>query len=130
LALFEELQRRQPLQTSELVNLARLYERVGEWQRCKEVMLSVLAARNVEPLHYLAFAEMLLRNGEYNDVESWLNQYDRLAKDRASVPIRMTLRVRQKRDREAVQLLNAWVGRLDAPPRPEARLSQVRSAAE
>jgi tetratricopeptide (TPR) repeat protein len=130
LALFEELQRRQPLQTSELVNLARLYERVGEWQRCKEVMLSVLAARNVEPLHYLAFAEMLLRNGEYNDVESWLNQYDRLAKDRASLPIRLTLRVRQKRDREAVQLLNTWVGRLDAPPWPEARLNQVKAAAE
>jgi hypothetical protein len=81
-------------------------------------------------LHYLAYAEMLLRNGEYTDVESWLNQYDRIRNDGASLPIRITLRVRQKREKEAAALLNRWIGRLDRPPWPDERLKQVRAAAE
>ncbi|MEX2138421.1 MAG: tetratricopeptide repeat protein [Pirellulales bacterium] len=129
LALFEELQSRQPLQTNELVNLARLYERVGEWQKTKQIMLGVLGARDPQPLHYLAYAEMLLRNGEYGDVENWLNLYDRTRKDNTSLPIRVTLRVRQNRPQEAVALIKRWIGPFGPKPWPQARLKQIETAA-
>jgi predicted Zn-dependent protease len=129
LALFEELQSRQPLQTNELVNLARLYERVGQWQKTKEIMLGVLGARDPEPLHYLAYAEMLLRNGEYGDVENWLNLYDRVGKINASFPIRVKLRARQNKPQEAVALVKRWIGPLGPKPWPQVRLQQIEAAA-
>jgi tetratricopeptide (TPR) repeat protein len=111
LALFEELQNRQPLQVSEQAKLARLYERVGQWPKAKEMMQSILASRDPDPTHFLAYAQMLLRNGALNEVEVWLNRYDQVRKDAGSLSIRVTLRVRQKREQEAVDLIANWLGR-------------------
>ena len=127
--LFEELQRRQPLQTSELVNLARLYERVGRWSKTKEIMLGVLGARDPEPLHYLAYAEMLIRNGEYVDVENWLNRYDRVGQEGVSLPIRVTLLARQNRPKDAAALLRRAVGQLGPRPWPKNTLDKIQMAA-
>jgi cellulose synthase operon protein C len=72
---------------------------------------------------------MLLRNGETSDVENWLNRYDRVRKDGASLPIRVKLLVRQKREKEAVALVSRWIGELRPPPWPQARIDQVKTAA-
>jgi tetratricopeptide (TPR) repeat protein len=125
-ALFEELQRRQPLQASEMVNFARQYERVGEWQKAKDLMLKVLSGPSPEPLYFLGYAEMLLRNNELADVDFWLNRYDRVRNDIRSLPIRVRLLVRQGSEKQAVALLNRLLGR---PPWTAARLPQARLAA-
>jgi tetratricopeptide (TPR) repeat protein len=125
-ALFEELQRRQPLQANEMVNFARQYERVGEWQKAKDLMLKVLSGPSPEPLYFLGYAEMLLRNNELADVDFWLNRHDRVRNDLRSLPIRVRLLVRQGNEKQAVELLNRLLGR---PPWPAARLPQVRHAA-
>ncbi len=127
--LFEELQRRQPLQISELVNLARLYERVGRWSKTKEIMLGVLGAREPEPLHYLAYAEMLIRNGEYGDVENWLDRYDRAGTEGVSLPIRVTLLAKQDRPKDAAALLRRAVGQLGPQPWPQITLGKIQMAA-
>jgi predicted Zn-dependent protease len=124
--LFEELQRRQTLQTNEMVNFARQYERIGEWQKAKALMLKVLSGRDPEPLYYLGYAEMLLRNNELNDVDLWLDKYDQIRQDFASRPIRVKLRVRQGREKEAIAIIRSWIGQ---PPWPASQLEQVRVAA-
>jgi tetratricopeptide (TPR) repeat protein len=113
------------LQVSELVNLARLYERVGNWPKAKEVMTGVVASRDADPLTFLAYAEMLLRNGAYSEVDVWLSRYDRVRNDGRSLPLRVTLRVRQKREKEAVNLVANWLG-----PAPwSGKMQQVSQAA-
>jgi Tfp pilus assembly protein PilF len=124
--LFEELQRRQPLQASEMVNFARQYERIGEWSKAKSLMLNVLAGRDPDPLYFLGYAEMLLRNNELADVDSWLDRYDRVGANYMSRPIRVKLRVRQGRDKEAVALIRSWLGPL---PWRAGQLDQVQVAA-
>jgi tetratricopeptide (TPR) repeat protein len=126
-ALFEELQQRQTLQASEMVNFARQYERVGQWDKAKDLMVKVLSAREPEPFYFLAYAEMLWRNRELIDADFWLDRYDRVRPDGASLPIRIKLRVRQGREKVAIALLNRAVGR---PPWTNPQLlAQVREGA-
>jgi len=128
LKLFEDLQTRQPLHASEQVSMAQLYERVGEWRKAKEIMLNVLTQRrDPEPSYYVTYAEMLLRNGEYSDVEGWLGRYDRIRGDGASLPMWVTLRVRQNRQAELSALVSDWLG---PAPWPPAKLPQVERVAK
>jgi tetratricopeptide (TPR) repeat protein len=129
LKLFEDLQSRQPLQTNELVNMAQLYERVGEWRKAKEIMLGVLTQRrDSDPAYYLTFAQMLLQNGEYGDVETWLSSHDRIrGNSNASLPLWVTLRVRQDRQADIGELILHWLG---PPQYPPARLPQAETAAK
>jgi tetratricopeptide (TPR) repeat protein len=124
LALFEELQNRQPLQVHEQMNLARLYERVGQWPKAKELMQGVLTGRDPDPIYFLVYAQMLLRNGAHSEVDAWLGRYDQVRNDGGSLPIRVTLRVKQKREQEAVNLINNWLGR---PPWPGPKLQEAAS---
>ncbi len=126
LTLFEELQSRKPLQLNEQVAMARLYERVGEWKKAQDAMVKALAQRNIDPIYYLLYAEMLIRNGDVNDVERWLDQYDRAKKDGMSLGLRATVRAKQDRPREAAEMLVKAVGPL--PAKPE-QTKQVRNMA-
>ena len=88
-----------------------MVEGQGDHARCA-------LARDVDRLHYLAYAEMLPRNGEFTDVDAWLNRYIvHSAKSGASLPIRVKLRVKQGRTKEAVTLVNNWFARR-RPGRP------------
>jgi tetratricopeptide (TPR) repeat protein len=126
LVLYEELQKRQPLQVNEQVQLARLYERVGQWPKAKQIMLGVMAQRNPDPLMYLAFAEMLARNREYGEAENWIHQYDLVRRDGLSLPILITLRVRQERPTEAIALGTGLIG---PAPWPANKRVQAKAVA-
>jgi tetratricopeptide (TPR) repeat protein len=126
LQLFEELQSRKPLQPNEQVAMARLYERTGQWPQAQNAMVAALQQRDVDPLYFLVYAEMLIRNGDVNEVERWLDQYDRAKKDGVSQALRATVLAKQERPREAAELLLKTVGPL--PAKPERR-QQIKNTA-
>jgi cellulose synthase operon protein C len=126
LKLFEELQSRKPLQPNEQVAIARLYERTGQWPQAQSAMRTALEQRSVDPLYFLVYAEMLIRNGDVNEVERWLDQYDRVKKDGLTLALRATVLAKQERPREAAELLLKALGPLPAKP---DKLKQVKNTA-
>ncbi len=130
LVLFEELQTRQPLQLNEQVAMARLYERTGEWKKAQDAMVSALAQRSIDPLYYLLYAEMLIRNGDVNSVERYLDLYDRVKKDGMSIALRATVRAKQDRPREAAEILMKAVGPLPAKPEQKKQVANTAALME
>lgn len=127
ITMLEELQTRQPLQTAEQVNLARLYERAGQWTKANEMMLNVLTQKNVPAMYYLWYTDMLLRNGGVAEVPGWLDRYDQLQPgDSATNKVRATVLVKQGRSKEGVDMLLRGLGKR---PVPAEKVGDLRETA-
>ena len=63
LRLLEELQKMRPLTWNERLNLAQLYERIGDWSTASKEMLALLADPKPDPNVYITYIEMQLRRG-------------------------------------------------------------------
>ncbi len=73
LRLLEELKKDRPLTWVERLNLAQLYERVGNWPDARTEMQSLLAMPNADPSVFITYIEMQLRRGTPGAAEEAAN---------------------------------------------------------
>ena len=65
-AQFEAIKRQQELRPAELFTLANLYERIGQWDDCRQTMNELLR-RSTDPNHLAQMIHMILRNDDPGD---------------------------------------------------------------
>jgi cellulose synthase operon protein C len=73
LRLLEDLKKVRALSWLEQLNLAQLYERVGDWPSARTEMLSLLAQPKPDPSVYKNYIEMQLRRGAADEASNWMS---------------------------------------------------------
>jgi tetratricopeptide (TPR) repeat protein len=112
IALLAKLKEKRQLGANEQFNLARLYERAGNWADARREMIEVLNrsgnAENVN--HIAAYATMLVKHDEIQDAQLWYNKLIQLApKSPAAIELRARLMVKAGKAEQAVALLEQLV---------------------
>lgn len=77
--LLERLRESQKLSLKSELDLGRLYYALGDWRRCREQMINVIARYPKEPKVRLAYLKMLLERGGPNDIALAIPQLKRLS---------------------------------------------------
>ncbi len=80
IALLEKLGQSQPLSTEQRLQLARLLEKAGRWEDCRNELLTLIASPNPPPTLQALLVEKLIEHGELSTARTWL------AKVRAAAP--------------------------------------------
>ena len=91
-ALLTEVVAQDPSRWQDQVNLARLFNRSGDWTSAKGAMLTVLKQRPDDPQLMLLFAEMLLQHDEQTDADQWLRKYEQSGAPKTPVYIALNAR--------------------------------------
>ena len=117
--LLEQLKQQRALQPAEQIALGQLYERKGNWREGKEMMLSAISRQNNSPDMLIAFANLLVQHGEFDDAARWLERLDELLKttprstvelqQRAAHELKARVLVKTGHPDEAVQVLQTLV---------------------
>lgn len=76
--LLEDLGRNQRLAKKSEMNLGKLYFALGEWRKCREKMLDLIAQYPKDPNVRLAYLEMLLQRGGPGEIDLAVRQVKRL----------------------------------------------------
>lgn len=76
--LLEEIGQNQKLSKKSELDLAKLYFALGEWRKCRQQMLNVIAQDPQDQGARLAYLEMLLRRGGSSDIDQAVRQVKRL----------------------------------------------------
>jgi tetratricopeptide (TPR) repeat protein len=74
ITLLETLGRSQPLSSNQRLQLAQLRERAGRWAECRDEMMSLVAAPNVQPSLVGLLVERLIEHGELSSAKTWLGK--------------------------------------------------------
>lgn len=102
----------QDLPVAQQLTLGDLHQRAGNWPKAKEIMDSLVTATKDDPIVGIAYAEMLVRNGDELTAKQMLDKYlvvlpdqkEKLATLRASILIKLN-------DTEAgYRTLSEWLG--------------------
>jgi cellulose synthase operon protein C len=80
IALLEKLSQTQPLSTDQRLQLARLLEKAGRWEDCRNELMTLVASPNPPPTLQALLVEKLIEHGELSTAKTWLT------KVRASAP--------------------------------------------
>ncbi|QDT67159.1 tetratricopeptide repeat protein [Planctomycetes bacterium MalM25] len=76
--LLEEIGQNQKLSKKSELDLAKLYFALGEWRKCRQQMLNIIAQNPEDRSVRLAYLEMLLRRGGSSDIDQAVRQVKRL----------------------------------------------------
>ena len=112
--------------------LAILYNRVGNWPKCKEQMLTLLSddKKEKKPLHLAHFVELLLQHRDVGLAETWVQKLESLKPDEPlTIASRARLLVKQGKKEEGIALLRKLVPQ-PLPPQQVDRLAQVAKVME
>ncbi|HEV2971801.1 MAG TPA: tetratricopeptide repeat protein [Pirellulales bacterium] len=114
-----------PLRQLDKMTVARIHEVLGEWDLARGEMLALVSQSKADPNLYGVFVDMLIRNNQVADADSWLDKLNSVQKG-AGLLLRAQVRVKQGRPIEAIALLNQIL-----PPRPvpKNQASQLRTVA-
>lgn len=95
LKLYEQVATKTQLTTPDLGNMARLYEQSGDWPKCRETLLKILAGKRVVPNTYQVIAEKSTEHGEYNEAIRWADALNK-AQPNSIAPIFIAARIEGK----------------------------------
>jgi tetratricopeptide (TPR) repeat protein len=114
-----------PLGQLDKMTVARIHEVLGEWDLARSEMLALVSQSKTDPNLYGVFVDMLIRNNQVADADSWLDKLNSVQKG-AGMLLRAQVRVKQGRPDEAIALF-----RLLLPPRPvpKKQAPQLRNVA-
>ena len=70
--LMEDLNRSRSLNTAQRIMLARLLERVGRWNDCRDELVAIVAAPNTPAPYVAELVEKLIDHGELSSAKTWL----------------------------------------------------------
>jgi len=108
--------------------LWQLYLAQGAWAKASEQMQSLLASDKDRPAYVTAYAAALLERKETQDAELWLTRLEGLAPTHFStVSLRAELLFQRGQYVQALDLMNRFVGKVDAQPADEAERSRLVS---
>jgi len=125
--LLEEIKNETNLPPDAQLILARLYEVTGNWQRCRDEMLSLLGKAKDNPTYVGTFVEMLLRNNELDTAQFWMSRLEEVAPEAAlTAALRARVLVKQGKADEAVAVLRGLLPR----PMPREKLSSLAEIAK
>lgn len=113
------------LATEDRIAIAKLHEVLGDWLIARQQMLDLVAKSKPGPAAYQAFVEMLIRNNEIADAESYL---DKLAafNPASALLLRTRVFVKQGKNAEAIALLSRIRPK---KPVPKEQYGYVRTVA-
>lgn len=93
----EELSRKQPLAMGQRILLAQLHERVGDWDDCRNELVSVVAGPNVPPAYIAMLVEKMIDHGEESTARPWLARLQKMSPDSAiTIALEAKLAIAQK----------------------------------
>lgn len=117
---------RKRLPPQQTLQLAQLYDRLGEWEKCREEMLRLLTEAPENSGFQAIYIEMLLRHGELNEAQPRIDQL--VAADpnsMSSIEAKSRLLVMQGKVADAVALLESVIPR----PLPPGQANTLRTIA-
>jgi tetratricopeptide (TPR) repeat protein len=127
--LFQELSDRGPLAPDDQFLLVRLFEDQGNWPKAREHMQLLLAADGRNPLYLAHCARMLLRRGEPDQAQLWL---DRLAEIEPSsfrsVEISARVLLAHGEREKALKLLSGFAESLVTSTAPDSTTLRLAAA--
>jgi predicted Zn-dependent protease len=110
--LLLEFDRRQPLQAGDKLLLARLYSRTGEWSKGRPMIEALALKAGADPKLFVAYAEMLVQNEEYDTAQRYLERYIADTKDRQSYLILLgTIYGKSGDKKKSEAVIREWLGK-------------------
>jgi Tfp pilus assembly protein PilF len=110
--LLHEFDRRQPLQAGDQLLLARLYSKVGEWDKGRAIIETLALKQGADPKLLVAYAEMLVQNEEYSTAQRYLERYIEQTKDRQPYLILLgTVYGKLGDTKKSLAVINEWLGK-------------------
>ncbi len=133
--LLEKISQAQSLNTAQLISLARLYERNGDWEKARDTMTAALNTDGKNPEACLIFAEMLFNHEAFDEARQYVDRAEDLLQDSFSQPssqanqgarlLKARLLVNDGKSDEAAKLLENWLPR----PLPQNNLVWLEQVA-
>jgi tetratricopeptide (TPR) repeat protein len=106
---FEELARFRPLSADDQFLLVQVLEADGDWSKARSEMRTLLAIGGDNPLYLAHCARMLLRRGEPDQAQLWLDQLEKCdAVGFRTFEVRARVLVAQEKAGEALALLREY----------------------
>lgn len=106
---------------TQLVSLARLYERHGDWEKARETMMAAMNTGDKNPDACLVFAEMLFNHDAFDEARQYVDRAEGLLQEAFSQPssptnqaarlLKARLLVQEGKSEEAAKLLENWLPR-------------------
>ncbi|MEI7781420.1 MAG: hypothetical protein WCJ18_05775, partial [Planctomycetota bacterium] len=125
--LLETLSATQPLSATQRLQLARLRDRAGRWEECRNEMVSLVAGPNAPPALYALLIERLIAHGELSAARTWLTKLRSLAPD-APVTLALEAKLAMAEDDRPTAVAAARK-LMPAGPVPLEQLPQLREVA-
>ena len=112
LELFEKLQRTQNLTPEDQFVQALLLENTGNWGKAREKLEGIVLGRSPLPQYLVFLARGLIQQKAYDEAERWIDQLEKMEKERqvavgtfASVELRVRLLEARGQGQKALELL-------------------------
>jgi tetratricopeptide (TPR) repeat protein len=123
------------LPPAQMVLLARLYDRAGNWDKARGLMEEAVSESKDNPEACIYFADMLIAHESYDDAKNYLTRAEELLQNSFAQPASMQaqtvrtmnakLLVNDGNKEEAARVLEGWLPR----PLPQANLTWVLDVA-
>ena len=81
IAVLQQLADVQPLSTGQRLQLAQLRERVGNWEECRDGLISIASSPQTPPAILAMLVEKLIDHGEHSTARIWLRRLQGAAPD-------------------------------------------------
>ncbi|MDB5311189.1 MAG: hypothetical protein JWO38_5391 [Gemmataceae bacterium] len=114
IALLEKAEQLQPPLPDHELFLARLYEADGNWPKARDRMLRLVGLQKDNKRYVAAFADSLIRRGEWSEAEAWigrLREGDRLGS--ATVALQVRVWMNRGRVAECIALIREFADAAD-----------------
>jgi cellulose synthase operon protein C len=118
LNLLATLEQQRPLVTLERMLRAQLNERLGKWSEASQEMTTLVSQAKPTPVVYVAFVEMLLRNGDTSGASTWLKSLKNVAPETPEI-IPLTVRLEAAQGRGAQSAANLMKSLPNKRPLPK-----------
>ncbi|TWT46650.1 tetratricopeptide repeat protein [Botrimarina hoheduenensis] len=123
ITLFEQLADAQRLPLQSELELSQLYYSVGEWRKCREQMINVIARYPEEPNVRVRYMRMLLERGGPTEIDEAVRQLRRLAElqpnDITTRELAARVAMKRGKQKEAIAALRSMLPRNLSQIKPE-----------
>lgn len=125
LAILEGLLSEDPARGADRLLLAKLLDRGGRWDECKQHMLTLLSMQQATPEFNLTYAEMLIRHGEPDNAKGLMDKLEEThPRDPLFLSLKGHLLAKQGKTADAISLLRSQIVR-PLPPQQVPLLKVV-----
>ena len=130
LQILTDLRRQGAGSSDDWLLLAELCQSDGQWPRVRREMQALLATA-VTPRLIASYLDELLEHGELQEVDRWIRRLEQFEPEsQRTLRLRVRMRVMEGNAKEAVQIMNRYVGDAGDPTTRSERLGWVARTSE